>query len=260
MGNGPDINKKLRILFITQEDPFYVRIFFDEFLNHYRDRIDITGVVICSTIGKQSLAEKAKRLFDLYGFIDFSRLLVRYAGSKISGQTLKQLFKKYQIPCFDSPGINSDQFVSHWLSMEIDVIVSVASSEIFKPKLLKVARWGCINIHHAKLPRYRGMMPNFWQMYFDEKSAGITVHKINKKIDDGEILLQRDVIIQDNETLDSLIKRTKRIGARCIFEVLECIRQNKVVYFPNDPGNASYYSFPTKLDARVFRKKGKKLL
>ena len=104
------------------------------------------------------------------------------------------------------------------------------------------------------------MMPNFWQMYHGNKTVGITIHTINPKIDDGEIILQREVEIQRQESLDSLIKHTKKIGAALMIEAIAAIKQRNVPSLPNDSSMASYYSFPTKDDVKKFKAKGYKLL
>jgi len=119
---------------------------------------------------------------------------------------------------------------------------------------------GCINIHNAPLPKYRGMLPNFWQMYHDERAIGITIHEINPKIDEGRIILQKHVAIRPNETLDSLIKRTKRIGAHFMIEAINMIKAGSVTYLENDPEKGSYFSFPTREDVKEFKRRGKRIM
>ena len=144
--------------------------------------------------------------------------------------------------------------------MNLDLIISVAAPVIFEKDLIQLPKWGCINIHNAKLPKYRGMMPNFWQMYYGEKKAGMTIHKINPRIDDGKIILQKEVDIDPNESLDSLIKRTKKIGAYYMIEAINMIKSGNVKYLENDPKEASYFSFPTKDDVKEFKRRGKRIL
>lgn len=271
MGNNAQINKKINLLFITQDDPFYIKIFFEEFLKKYPDLSEIKGVVISSVFGRKSIWFLIKQMYDLYGFIDFMRMGLRFAKVKFLGYIanvchikntylLSQLFACHGICCEHSDDINNPDFISRWAKENIDIIISVASSKIFKKQLISLPAYGCINIHHAKLPYYRGMMPNFWQMYHREKFAGITVHKINEKIDEGDIILQREVFIEDEESLDNLIKRTKKIGAECIIEVIGLIRNNKVKLIPNCPKQGSYFSFPSKKDVREFKRRGRRLL
>jgi methionyl-tRNA formyltransferase len=144
--------------------------------------------------------------------------------------------------------------------MNIDLIISVAAPVIFKKDIIQLPKYGCINIHHAKLPKYRGMMPNFWQMYHDEKRVGMTIHEINPKIDDGRIILQKEVDIDQRETLNALIKRTKRIGAHLMIEAIEMIRSGNVKYLENRADEGTYFSFPKREDVREFKKRGKKLI
>jgi len=226
-----DSGDDMRILFFTQDDPFYVKLFFDEFFRNCRDGGAVEGVVICDVMGKKSFPKLLKQMYDFYGPVDFTRMGARYVGSKVGGAlpamvrgersfNIEQLCAGYGIPVLRGNGLHSPAFLSKVRSMKADLFVSVASPVIFRKELIEAARLGCINIHSGKLPRYRGMMPNFWQLYHGEKKVGITVHEINEKIDDGRIILQRDVEVQPRETLDSLMGRTKRIGAHCVADAI----------------------------------------
>jgi methionyl-tRNA formyltransferase len=262
---------KLNILFVTQEDPFYVKIFFEEFFKNCADRSEIKGMVISSTLGKKSAGKLAAQMLDFYGPVGFLKTGIRYVVNKILAQaarvipfstaySLPQLCRQYGIPCQQRNDLNSPAFIDEWKARDIDVIISVASSVIFKEGLLKMPRWGCLNIHHAKLPRYRGMLPNFWQMYHDEKKAGITIHRMNPKIDDGEILLQAEIDVIPGETLDSLISRSKKAGAGLMLQVIDRIRSGNVAYVQNNAAESSYFTFPTAADMREFRRRGKRVL
>ncbi|MFC1658438.1 formyltransferase family protein [Candidatus Omnitrophota bacterium] len=253
-------NDHQRVLFITQQDPFYIRVFFEEFLKSYPGISRILGVVICPTMAKRSLPKLVKQMYNFYGFRDFLRMALRYFMARIKRGTLKNLLRNHRVSVFKEPDINSDAFLDFCRRQEPDIIVSVAAPQVFREKLLSLPKWGCINIHHSKLPQYRGMMPNFWQMFYDEETAGITVHSINLRIDEGKIILQREIPIIKGESLDSLIKRSKRIGAHCVIEALDLIREDKVSYLPNNPEKGSYFSFPDRKDVLAFRRKCKKIL
>ena len=104
------------------------------------------------------------------------------------------------------------------------------------------------------------MMPNFWQLYHGEQTVGITVHRINEEIDEGEIILQDHIPVLAGESLDALIKRTKRLGAHAVYKAIEMFKQGNVAYGANKPEEGSYFSFPNKDDVRKFREMGYKLL
>lgn len=260
MGDNKKMNNGSKILFITQNDPFYIRIFFEEFLKNYKEGESILGVVICPTMGKKSPFRTARQMLDFYGFIDFFRMLFRYFIVTINRNTLEGLFTKQSIPFYKERNVNSPSFIEYWKIKRPDVIVSVAAPVKFNKTLLQFPTWGCINIHHARLPFYKGMMPNFWQMYYGESKLGITVHKMNEKIDEGGIILQKDVLLDGMASLDAVIKHTKRIGAHCIIEVLGRIKKGSVSFLPNLTKERSYFSFPTKEAVQEFRKRGYSLL
>jgi methionyl-tRNA formyltransferase len=269
MANGEKIN--FRILFITQDDPFYIKLFFAEFLRTYKYLAEIKGVVITPVMAKKSLLKLTRQMYDFYGPLDFLKMALRYAGYKITAvapnflrsndrYSLAQLSKYYGIRVIHENNLNSMHFLDKLKGMSLDLIISVAAPVIFKQDLIQLPSCGCINIHNAKLPKYRGMMPNFWQMYHNEKSAGICVHEINPIIDDGRIILQKEVDIDSNETLDSLIRRTKRMGAHCMIEAINMIKSGNVKYMQNDSTQGSYFSFPTREDVKEFRRRGKRIM
>jgi methionyl-tRNA formyltransferase len=260
----------MKIVFITQEDPFYIRIFFETFFKNYKNPDEILGVVLCRTMGR-SRWKLVKQMYGFYGPLDFVRMGLRYVGSRALGVLLKgrytgrffdleQLCGHYRIEMIRSNNVNDAGTVEWIRNKEADVIVSVAAPHIFKEAILGVARWGCINIHSAKLPQYRGMLPNFWNMYHNEKSSAITIHTMDLEIDRGKILLQREFEIKPEESLDQLIKRTKAFGALCLIEVLNNIKGGAVVYKEPDKAPSSYFSFPTPRDVKQFRRMGKRLL
>jgi methionyl-tRNA formyltransferase len=269
MGNGEKIN--FRILFITQEDPFYVKIFFDEFLRTYKQLPEIKGVVITPPMGNKGLFNLARQMYDFYGPTDFLKMALRYAGYKIIAITpsflrsndrysLAQLCKYYGIRVIHEDNLNSMHFLDKLRGMSLDLIISVAAPVIFRQDLIQLPRCGCINIHNAKLPKYRGMIPNFWQMYHNENTVGITIHEINPKIDDGRIILQKVLDINPSETLDSLIRRTKRMGAHYMIEAINMIKSGNVEFMENDTMQGSYFSFPTREDVKEFKRRGKRII
>ncbi len=264
-------NKNINILFVTQEDPFYVQIFFEEFLKNYADIAGIKGVIIGRTLGKKSYKAFVLQMFDFFGPVGFTIMGAKYFWRKVMSYvsklipiskcySLEQLFANYGIRCYKRTVINSQGFIEEWTKQDIDLIISVASSVIFKKPLIELPKMGCINIHHGLLPKYRGMLPNFWQMYNDEKSAGITIHRINLKIDDGEIILQEGLEILPGESLDQLIRKSKKMGAGLMIQAISQIKSGQVKMIQNDPLESSYYTFPNRNQVKEFIRRGKRIL
>lgn len=257
--------------FITQDDPIYVRIFFDEFFRSYKDRDAIRAVVIAPAMGKKSIGALAKQMYDFYGPIDFLRVGTRYAIGKglarlprwLRGNksfSLAQLCEDQGIPVVQARNVNAPEFLDLAKTWDLSLVISVAAPQIFREHLINLPSQGCINIHNSPLPKYRGMLPNFWQMYHGEREVGTTVHRINAGIDDGDIILQKFSPIESGESLDSLIRRTKKLGARFMADAIELVRTGKATAIPNRKEDATYFSFPKPDDVREFRRRGYRLL
>jgi methionyl-tRNA formyltransferase len=174
--------------------------------------------------------------------------------------TLSQLCKAYGIPFQKIDNPNAVTFIEAFRRREPDLLVSVACPYILRPTVLNIPPRGCINIHHAPLPKYKGMMPTFWQMFHGEKKVGTTIHYMVEKIDEGGALLQEEMQIEPSETLDHLIRRSKRHGAHCMAKVLRKIRTQTESFVSLTETQESYFSFPNVQQIREFRRRGHRAL
>ncbi len=264
----------MKIIFFTQEDPFYVKIFFDEFFAHYKSLDEIKAIVISRPMGKKSLFGLAKQMYNFYGPFDFVRVGFKFVYYKLMSRrtlrkptsasiprsySVKQTAQLYGIEVIERSDLNSKSFLSLIKQYNADLFISVASPIIFRKELISIPKLDCINIHNAPLPKYRGMLPNFWQLYNGEKEAGITIHRINEGIDTGDIVEQQFVPIEETDSLDSLIVKTKRLGAYLMIDVIEKFRRG-TVSFREMPKGGSYFSFPNRKDVVEFKRTGKRLL
>lgn len=267
----------MKILFITQDDPFYIPHFFREFFDHLKDPdIRVHGVVIQAPLGKKSLRGLVKQMLAFYGPVDFTRVGVKYVAWKLLDRLAVRAFRgrfpgtfslehfllRRGIPLVHSANVNSPEFVGLVKSEGIDLVVSVAASAKFREELLRAPRLGCINVHNSKLPANRGMLPNFWSLYRSDTHpvSGMTVHRMNETLDDGAIVLQEDLPLDPAESLDRLIVRTKKLNAHLILRALDLFKRGIAPSLPNDASKATYNTFPTREDVRRFREKGLKLL
>jgi methionyl-tRNA formyltransferase len=257
----------MRIEFLTQDDPLYVLPFFDEFIRNYATEFPIIQISSSPTMGKRSSSKILRELKDLYGIVGIARLLTRACKSRVLGKlskkrdathyhTLAQLAAAYDIPYQRIGNPNAAEFIESLRLRAPDLLVSVACPFILREPVLSVPRLGAINIHHAPLPRYKGMMPTFWQMYHGEKSVGVTIHYMGLNVDEGDALFQGMQTIQPGESLDCLIQRSKRHGAHCMIQVLREIRMDASSPIALDHSKGSYFTFPTSEESREFRRRG----
>ncbi len=259
----------MRIALVTQEEPFYLPPAL-EALCMARQK-DIVALIILPSFN-EGLIATARRLYEFYGPFDFTRLSGRFIWARIADKLNRlaeltrpysavDVARRYHIPIYRPPKINAAEFVTT-LRDEIrpDLLISVAASQILKKRVLETPPLGCINLHSAPLPRYQGMMPNFWTMVHDEPEATVTVHYMVQKLDAGDIIVQLPVPIYPADSLHDLMVRSKEIGAQALLEAVGLIERKIVKSQPMDTSQATYFSFPKRSDAKRLRQMGRSLL
>ena len=252
----------MKVLFITQEDPIYVAEFWEEFLKFKNELktigINVTGLVSLAPLGKSKKTSLFKRVYGMYGSFGTLKVGIRYIVAILKKRSIKRFAENLDTKFLNVRRIHSSEFIQ--FASRNDLIISVAASRKFKPSLLNAPKYGCINIHSGPLPKYQGMMPVFWQMKNGEKRVGITIHKMNEEIDKGDILYQKFIDISDCDTLDKAIKKTKKAGAKMMYEFLKDFERYYNNPKTNNKESATYFSFPDKNAVREFVKTGRKLI
>lgn len=262
----------MNILLVTQEDPFYIPLFFKRFVHLYQNQniINIAGIVIQESLGN-SKKDLAKRMYEFYGARNFFRQGLRYAarilqeksytlGLTKMAHTISYYASLAKIPVLDFKSLNSRQAIDFVRENEIDLIVSVAASEIFKNEILTTPPLGCINLHNAPLPNYRGMLPNFWQMFHNESHSVLTIHTMTEKLDKGQIVYQLKTEIKPEYSFDDLAKVTKVRSADALWKVLKKYDEGSVKPVDMPDAKGSYFTFPNRDDVKKFKEMGKKLI
>lgn len=256
----------MKIEFLSQDDSLYILPFFEEFFRNHAADFEIVSVSLCRVMGKRGRRKLLKELFWLYGGVGLVRVALRMAWLKLMGKfsrqrgapryySIEQLCAAYGVPCRQVANPNDSQFVDSVKQRGPEVLVSVACPHILKAPILSAAP-ASINIHHAPLPKYKGMMPTFWQMYHGEKKVGLTIHYMVAELDAGDALLQEEMTIEPGESLDRLIRRSKRHGAHCMAKVLKQIESGSATPQPLDNSQSTYFTFPSRDESMAFRQRG----
>lgn len=157
------------------------------------------------------------------------------------------------------PDVNDPAFLDRLRALGTDLVVSVSCPQIFRKPLINLPPRGCLNVHGARLPYYRGIGPSFWMMARGESTAGVTVFLVNEDIDAGDVVAVREFAILPDETLHRFIVRSKQIACDALLEAIEKIETGQAhpQPLPNDRG--SYFGFPTRRAYREFRRRGRRL-
>lgn len=260
----------LRAFIITQEDCLYLPQFLHRVLRHRRSNL-VGMTILPALMPKQTWATTARDHLAVYGLTQFFRQGLRYATRRALGilqryvpmpgyYSVEGVARDYDLPLHEAKSVNSKEYLDFLRSLNLDLIISINASQKFKGEILALPRLGCINVHGALLPRYRGRLPSFWVLANGEKETGATVHFMNEELDDGPILLQERVEICATDTQDTLIRKTKAAGARMIVEAIDLLERGSTATQPNDRSQATYFSFPTREDGLRLRQQGRRFL
>ena len=132
-----------------------------------------------------------------------------------------------------------------------NVLLSVNYLFIVETDLLSVACDYAINFHGSLLPKYRGRTPHVWAIINGEKETGVTAHLMSEGVDDGKIVKQVPVLVEDNDTGFSILQKFISLYPSLIEEVLNDIAQHKITLIEQDHIKATYFGKRTPADGEI---------
>lgn len=136
-------------------------------------------------------------------------------------------------------------------SIHPDAIVVVAYGRIIPEWMLKLPRFGNINLHGSLLPKYRGAAPIQWAVAKGETETGVTTMQLDAGLDTGDILLEHRIAISPDTTTSDLYPQLASIGADLMIETLSGLEQNTVAPRKQDDANATLAPILTREDGRM---------
>jgi methionyl-tRNA formyltransferase len=247
----------MNVVFLTTNDPLYLPQLFERVLS---ERSSAVRVFVVPPLYKaQTTLGAARRYIRTFGLRAGWNLARRTATAKLRKQSIATMCARYGVPAEAIDDVNAPSFLNRLHRLETDVIVSVSCPQIFRRQLLELPRKGCVNVHGAILPHYRGIMPSFWMMARREQRAGVSAFFVNEDVDAGDLCGQRIFPMRPAETLDAFLKRSKAAAAELILEVLADIEAGTVRRRPVDLAEGSYFSWPDREAVRQFHAAGRRL-
>ena len=121
------------------------------------------------------------------------------------------LAKAMNIPVIRCKSANDQDFVDWVKSQQLDLVINARTRCIYRKAILEAPKLGCINIHHGILPHYRGTMCDLYALS-EGMPAGFSIHRMNKKIDDGEIIKKVEVSKKEKNYPQHLYRSSKIEG------------------------------------------------
>lgn len=172
-------------------------------------------------------------------------------GKEVQMSPVKACALKYNIPVLQPVKIKEAEAVETLRTYQADIFVVAAFGQILSEEILAMPKYGCVNIHASLLPKYRGAGPIQWAIINGEKITGVTIMRMDKGLDTGDMLFQKEVAIAPDETADTLHDKLAEAGARLIVEALAKIEAGDATPVKQKDEESCYAKMLTKAMGRI---------
>jgi methionyl-tRNA formyltransferase len=243
MGGGA-----MRVFLLLVDEPFYTAGCLEPLLDRWGRTI--VGAAFPPGFFDWKRAWASLRVYGPAGML--SRTLTLGLAAARGGAVHRQLAARH-IPVVDAPSVNAPPFLETLRQLDVSLVVSLNCPQKLERPILSLPAQGCINVHFGKLPRYRGLMPVFHALLNGDPSFGVTVHLMDEKLDNGDIVAQTDVPIVAGDTLETLYPRGFSAASRLLDQALDAFESGHVILRPNPESERTYYTYPTADQIRAYR-------
>jgi methionyl-tRNA formyltransferase len=173
-------------------------------------------------------------------------------GLELVASPVKQSALRLNLPIYQPEKIKTnDELRARLQEIAADTIIIVGYGRIIPKWMLDLPPYGNLNLHASLLPKYRGAAPIQWAIANGERVTGVTTMRIDEGLDTGDILLQQELAIEDDDTSETLAPRLAAIGADLMVETLRRLQTGSVPPRSQNHAQASLAPILTKEDGRI---------
>lgn len=161
-------------------------------------------------------------------------------GKKLQASPVKVKALELGLEVLQFERMRSREAIDTITALAPHVCVTAAYGQILSKEFLDIPPYGVINVHGSLLPKYRGAAPIQWAVINGETKTGITTMYTDVGMDTGDILLQRELQIGDDETSGELFERMSDLGAEVLIDSLELLKEGKAPRTPQNHQEATH--------------------
>ena len=172
-------------------------------------------------------------------------------GQKVNPSAIEEFCKKNKINFRNPLSLNSKEEFENFRKLSPDVVVVVAYGKIIPKIFLNTAKFGFINIHASLLPKWRGAAPIQRAIMNGDTKTGVSIMKIEEKLDSGPVLSVKELEIDHNVTYGEIEKKLSELGARTLIESLKKIENGKAKFVDQVHSEATYAKKIDKTETKI---------
>jgi len=172
-------------------------------------------------------------------------------GMQLAASPIKQTALQLGLPVLQPATLKNEETQRQIAAMSADVMVVAAYGLILPKAVLRLPRYGCLNIHASLLPRWRGAAPIPRAILAGDEETGITIMQMDEGLDTGDMLLRRTCPIAPDDTAQTLHDKLAPLGADCILEALHLLQEDRLKPDRQDESAATYAAKLLKSEAQI---------
>ena len=172
-------------------------------------------------------------------------------GQRVTPSAVESFAKKISLNVHPMDNVNSIESIAYLKSVNPDLILVAAFGQILKEPLLQMPQLFCLNVHGSLLPKWRGAAPVQRAIWNNDKVTGVTIQKMAKKLDTGDILLQETTEITPEDTSETLMEKIGVLGGTALVKAVQMIEAGKHKFTPQIEAEATYAAKLDKKDAPI---------
>jgi methionyl-tRNA formyltransferase len=160
---------------------------------------------------------------------------------------VKKLCKELNLECSQPEKIADDPFWEN--PPEFDFLITASYGQMIPEKILKLAQKDALNVHGSLLPKYRGASPVQEALLNGDQITGVSLMRMVKKMDAGDVFLQQEVAIHPESTYESLYEKLAKVGADVLLKTLETYKAIRPL--PQGEEDATYCRKISRADGEI---------
>lgn len=172
-------------------------------------------------------------------------------GMNVIFSPIKEFALKHQLDYLQPVDWKSAEVIDQLKSYQADLFVVIAYGRILPQRVLDIPRIFSINVHGSLLPKYRGAAPINWVVINGDSQTGLTIIKMNARMDAGEIIATKQVDILDIDNAKTLRERMMKVGADFLVNVVDAIANNQYQLTAQDETQVTFAEKMSKNLAKI---------
>jgi len=161
-------------------------------------------------------------------------------GQKINPSAVEKFCIKNKIKFNNPVNFNNTEELKKFKKLSPDIVVVVAYGQIIPNFFFDTVKYGFINIHASLLPKWRGAAPIQRAIMNNDKKIGVSIMKIEEKLDGGPVLISKELELNKNETHGEIEKKLSVAGANLLIESLKILKEGNLKFIDQNHSEATY--------------------